>query len=154
MAPSNFWTSAREALLRGMWTAGRTSSQIARELGCSKNVVIGKKTRLGLEDRRTNIIKRRLQRERHANGAVQAVVLQRLMHKPAVQLSPAAPKNDQDIPQTQRKTLLELNDTVCHWPVGIPGEPEFFFCGRRKQRHTSSYCDYHYAKSHEKPRKI
>ena len=33
------------------------------------------------------------------------------------------------IPIGQRCTLLELNDDKCHWPIGDPGQPDFFFCG-------------------------
>ncbi len=27
--------------------------------------------------------------------------------------------------------LLDLNDRVCRWPMGHPGEPDFHFCGER-----------------------
>ena len=33
------------------------------------------------------------------------------------------------IPIGQRRTLLELNEDTCRWPIGDPGSPEFFFCG-------------------------
>jgi GcrA cell cycle regulator len=26
--------------------------------------------------------------------------------------------------------LLELNDRICKWPLGHPGEPDFHFCGK------------------------
>ena len=29
----------------------------------------------------------------------------------------------------QRKSLVELTDACCHWPVGEVGAPSFFFCG-------------------------
>ena len=28
-----------------------------------------------------------------------------------------------------KTTLLDLNDRVCKWPIGHPGEPDFHFCG-------------------------
>ena len=28
-----------------------------------------------------------------------------------------------------KTTLLDLNDRVCKWPLGHPGEPDFHFCG-------------------------
>lgn len=34
-----------------------------------------------------------------------------------------------DIPLDQRKALLQLTATTCHWPVGHPGAVDFFFCG-------------------------
>ena len=36
---------------------------------------------------------------------------------------------DNIIPIGQRRTILELNDQTCHWPVGDPGSADFFFCG-------------------------
>src|SRR5436190_15392589 len=46
------WTEERIERLRAMWTKGATASQIADELGgVSRNAVIGKAHRLGLESR-------------------------------------------------------------------------------------------------------
>ena len=28
-----------------------------------------------------------------------------------------------------KTSLLDLNDRVCRWPMGHPGEPDFHFCG-------------------------
>lgn len=28
-----------------------------------------------------------------------------------------------------KTTLLDLNDRICKWPIGHPGEPDFHFCG-------------------------
>ena len=46
------WTDERIERLKAMWTKGATASQIAEELGgVSRNAVIGKAHRLGLESR-------------------------------------------------------------------------------------------------------
>src|SRR5436190_18194707 len=46
------WTDERIERLKTMWTQGSTASQIAEELGgVSRNAVIGKAHRLGLESR-------------------------------------------------------------------------------------------------------
>jgi GcrA cell cycle regulator len=46
------WTEERIDRLKSMWTEGATASQIAEELGgVSRNAVIGKAHRLGLESR-------------------------------------------------------------------------------------------------------
>ena len=34
-----------------------------------------------------------------------------------------------EIPLEQRKTLLQLTEKTCRWPVGDPGGTDFFFCG-------------------------
>ena len=36
---------------------------------------------------------------------------------------------DNIIPIGQRRTLLELTEETCRWPIGDPGRPDFFFCG-------------------------
>ena len=44
---------------------------------------------------------------------------------PPRRLVPAKPS-----PHIADKTsLLELNDRICRWPMGHPGEPDFHFCG-------------------------
>ncbi|KLE33920.1 GcrA family cell cycle regulator [Aurantiacibacter luteus] len=46
---------------------------------------------------------------------------------PPRRLVPAKPS-----PEIAGKTsLLDLNDRVCRWPMGHPGEPDFHFCGER-----------------------
>ena len=45
---------------------------------------------------------------------------------PPRRLVPAKPS-----PEVADKTsLLELNDRICRWPMGHPGEPDFHFCGQ------------------------
>ncbi len=44
---------------------------------------------------------------------------------PPRRLVPAKPS-----PEVADKTsLLDLTDKVCRWPMGHPGEPDFYFCG-------------------------
>ena len=52
---------------------------------------------------------------------------------PPRRLVPAKPS-----PEVADKTsLLELNDRICKWPIGHPGEPDFHFCGARGQPRLS-----------------
>jgi GcrA cell cycle regulator len=45
---------------------------------------------------------------------------------PPRRLVPAKPS-----PEMAGKTsLLDLNDRICKWPLGHPGEPDFHFCGK------------------------
>jgi GcrA cell cycle regulator len=46
------------------------------------------------------------------------------------------------IPLGQRRTLLELSEDTCRWPIGDPATPEFFFCGG-KPLNGLPYCNYH-----------
>ena len=38
---------------------------------------------------------------------------------------PARPSADME----GKTSLLDLNDRICKWPIGHPGEPDFHFCG-------------------------
>ena len=177
------WTEERIERLKKMWHDGSTASQIADELGgVSRNAVIGKAHRLGLEQRPSPVkpgedvkkpapaaaavdapaakpapapepeadepiarsvtspspIDTRAQRQltpqelqyrsigpgvfiRQGPGEQQAPI----PPAPPRRLVPAKPS-----PEVADKTsLLDLNDRICKWPMGHPGEPDFHFCG-------------------------
>ena len=43
------WDAKDVALLKELWATGQSAAQIARRLGCSRNAVCGRLTRLGLK---------------------------------------------------------------------------------------------------------
>src|SRR5437879_8715157 len=43
------WDAKDVALLKQLWAAGQSAAQIARRLGCSRNAICAKLTRLGLK---------------------------------------------------------------------------------------------------------
>ena len=45
---------------------------------------------------------------------------------PPRRLVPAKPSAD----VADKTSLLDLNDRICRWPMGHPGEPDFHFCGQ------------------------
>ena len=45
------------------------------------------------------------------------------------------------IPIGQRCSLVELTDEKCHWPIGDPGQADFFFCGGKTNAGTP-YCGF------------
>lgn len=46
---------------------------------------------------------------------------------PPRRLVPAKPSKEIE----GKTTLLDLNDRICKWPLGHPGEPDFHFCGEK-----------------------
>jgi len=46
---------------------------------------------------------------------------------PPRRLVPAKPSPE----ITGKTSLLDLNDRICRWPMGHPGEPDFHFCGEK-----------------------
>ncbi|MBY0520586.1 MAG: GcrA family cell cycle regulator [Sphingomonas sp.] len=183
------WTDERIDTLKTMWEKGMTASQIAETLGgVSRNAVIGKAHRLGLQARPSpvkpndpetvaappvakpvaepaprvaaprppvaaapvaapvvapippfapeaseepvkeapTIIMRSVGPGgflRQAPGEQQAPITP----APPRRLVPARPSAD----MAGKTTLLDLNDRICKWPLGHPGEPDFHFCGEK-----------------------
>ena len=182
------WTDERIERLKKMWSDGATASQIADELGgVSRNAVIGKAHRLGL-DARPSPVKPGEEKERKTAAAASPApaakpakadgpraaddepeVVQPMQHKPApggpqthrsqkappgieyrsigpggfvrqgpgdtqAPIPPAPPRRlvpaKPSAEVADKTSLLELNDRICKWPMGHPGEPDFHFCGQ------------------------
>ncbi|MFL6760798.1 GcrA family cell cycle regulator [Sphingomonas sp.] len=170
------WTEERIERLKKMWHDGATASQIAEELsGVSRNAVIGKAHRLGLEQRPSPV---KAGEEKEAKKAAPAAAAPRPLPKaeapraaqdispdprpapvnrsaPEMQyrsigpggfirqgpgdqqppIPPAPPRRlvpAKPSPEVADKTsLLDLNERICKWPMGHPGEPDFHFCGQQ-----------------------
>src|SRR5690349_8658885 len=179
------WTDERIERLKKMWHDGATASQIADELGgVSRNAVIGKAHRLGLEQRPSPVKPGEEKEVRKPSpaaaaaapaapktgaapkpeapaaaaeaGPAPAAPQSRAPHRPAsgemqyrsigpggfirqgpgeqqAPIPPAPPRRlvpAKPSPEVADKTsLLDLNDRICKWPMGHPGEPDFHFCG-------------------------
>lgn len=130
------WTDTRIETLKKLWADGLSASQVAAELGgVTRSAVIGKVHRLGLA-RRAPTPRAPIQRRPRVG---RRPALKQQVATPAPELVPVI---DADIPVEQRRSLLQLDDRTCRWPVGDPQEPTFFFCGARPLT-TSCYCAYH-----------
>jgi GcrA cell cycle regulator len=175
------WTEERIERLKKMWHDGATASQIADELGgVSRNAVIGKAHRLGLEQRPSPVKHDEKESKRPAPAASAAPAPKATARKaeaprpatvaaapasahpaplnrsapemqyrsigpggfirqgPGEQQAPIPPAPPRRLvpakpsPEVADKTsLLDLNDRICKWPIGHPGEPDFHFCGRQ-----------------------
>ena len=182
------WTDERIDRLKELWSKGMTASQIAEELGgVSRNAVIGKAHRLGLQSRPSPVKANEPAKEKKAKAAPAAKPAAAEVPAPrpapaperaaapaaAPAPRPAAPaaSSSSSAPESQpmvrsigpggfiRQTpseqqtpippapprrlvpakpsaevadktgLLDLNEKICKWPMGHPGEPDFHFCG-------------------------
>jgi len=171
------WTEERIDRLKAMWAEGATASEIADKLGgVSRNAVIGKAHRLGLEARPSpvkpgeekdhspspsrpaakpspapakaapaadkpqpaqRVPQPQAQRSGGENMQYRSVGPGGFIRQgPGDQQAPIPPAPPRRLvpakpsPEVADKTgLLELNDRICKWPMGHPGEPDFHFCG-------------------------
>ena len=144
------WTDDRVEQLKKLWEAGLSASQIAAELGnVTRNAVIGKVHRLGLSGRAKSPSSA-APRQRKARPAQHMMRVSRpvsrgntaLAHAFEVEMEPDPIAYDNVVPMSQRLSLLELNEATCHWPIGDPSSPEFFFCGG-KALASLPYCAHH-----------
>jgi GcrA cell cycle regulator len=140
------WTDERVELLKKLWSDGLSASQIAAELGgITRNAVIGKVHRLGLSGRAKSPSSA-APRPRKARSSGHMIRVQRPSMRGNTALAyeyEVEPEPEMvEIPAEQRKTLLQLTEKTCHWPVGDPGSPEFFFCGG-DTANDLPYCSYH-----------
>ncbi len=181
------WTDERIDRLKALWMQGMTASQIADELGgVSRNAVIGKAHRLGLQSR-PSPVKPNEQEGEVAEPAPKTKAKpvaeptpqvsgpqesrpesKRSAPTPAATGTPSAAKetsqpqvrsigpggfvrqgpSDQQAPippapprrlvpakpspeVADKTSLLDLNEKICKWPIGHPGEPDFHFCGKQ-----------------------
>ena len=185
------WTDERIERLKALWKQGVTASHIADELGgVSRNAVIGKAHRLGLQSRPSPVKPNEPEApppappKKSAKAAPKPAAAtpapkpepkskakpepQRATAEKAAPPAPAAPAptpsqtqlrsigpggfvrqgpSDQQAPIppapprrlvpakpspeiADKTSLLDLNEKICKWPVGHPGEPDFHFCGK------------------------
>jgi GcrA cell cycle regulator len=131
------WTDERVELLKKLWADGLSASQIAGELGgITRNAVIGKVHRLGLSGRAKSPSSS-APRVRKPRSHMMRVSRTSMRGNTALALA-----FENIIPIGQRRTLLELNEDTCRWPIGDPASAEFFFCGG-KPLTGLPYCSYH-----------
>jgi len=129
------WTDERVELLKKLWADGLSASQIAGELGgITRNAVIGKVHRLGLSGRAKSpsssaprVRKPRSHMLRGSRPSMRGNTALALAYEMETELDPEPV--ELVIPEEQRRSLLQLNEDTCRWPVGDPSTSEFYFCG-------------------------
>ncbi len=95
------WTTEKIKQLKKLWSKGKSTVEIGRELGISKNAVVGKVHRLELNARPSPIKKT------------------------------TAPKPvKKKIKKEGNVSLLDLKLNSCRWPIGEPKDADFHFCGK------------------------
>ncbi len=137
------WNQQKVDDLKKLWNEGVATSRIGEQLGFTKNAVIGKAFRLGLE-RRQNSRKKTAQSQ-----SVSSVTMYR--ESSASGHSQIAPKRE----VTRRREKFSFKKSIvgtgsfksCQWPIGDPLEEGFHYCGGQNIP-TKPYCIEHYKKAY------
>lgn len=147
------WTPEKVKELKKLWKKGLTTVEIGRLIGISKNAVVGKAHRLGLESRPSPI-----KRDEGASSKKKIVSAPSKKKKEAIS---STSKNDpnkpdfgecqeiKDAPITKESAakgvkLVDLKPDSCRWPLGDPKDPNFCFCGKEVVP-GKVYCEEHCA---------
>ena len=131
------WTDEKVEKLRELWKKGHTASQIAEVLGdTTRNAVIGKAHRLNLEARAPS----------KSSGSSTTPKENKPIRRGAAPISRKAKFQsillDKSFEPENPKSLENLTDETCKWPIGHPNEEKFYFCGRKPEGEFP-YCKLH-----------
>lgn len=158
--PQYHWTDERIESLRKYRHEGLSAAGIAAALGggLTRNAVIGKLHRLGLrtEPRAPSPRSHPKHRIKPQGRAIAGSrIAARTRGDPnmvtlidAIAFEPPldGAAFDAAIPQSQRRTLLELREGECKWPVGEGAE--MFFCAA-EQHGSLPYCYHHSLRAYQ-----
>jgi GcrA cell cycle regulator len=165
------WTDERVEVLKSLWLAGWSASQIAKQLGgVTRNGVIGKVHRLGMSARaaasapthssysRSNLgSPPRTPRTGSARGGRPRKDTTATSEASKVIMRPGPkcvadkqlePEYVERFEEPGTATVMTLGAHMCKWPIGDPSTAQFTFCGR-KTGQEGPYCDDHERLAHQ-----
>lgn len=126
------WSPERVEQLKRCFSAGLTCSQIAREIGVTRNAVIGKMNRMGLSQPRDPAVAQARRDARSTRPRSRRIWSAFTVADQRTLLRDAFPQvRVEEIPIHGGRgcTLLELAQDRCRWPINDPGAANFCYCG-------------------------
>ncbi len=139
------WSDEMINTLKDLWESGKTTSEIAKILGVSKNSIVGKVHRLNLSARPSPIKKTE---EKCKVAEVKHSGKNNNCKKHDVENADTECKCKCEKTTTTSKChhngigLTELDNHTCRWPIGDPRDENFRFCGK-KVKTGQTYCEEH-----------
>ena len=119
------WTPKKVSTLKELWGKGNTAGEIANIIGeVTRNAVIGKAYRLKLAAKsipKNNSFKQ----VSHYHGDAEQLGKKTRRSKFKSLLL------DKNFEPENPKSLEELDDEICRWPIGHPDEPNFLFLWKK-----------------------
>ena len=145
------WNDENVEKLRDLWDQGLPTAQIGKLLGFTKNAVVGKAHRIGLERRPSPIRRASVKPDRKKAR------------------SPVIPKLNFENSEEEKKVITIKKEKInfkapinnifspkstrgCEWPEGHPDESDFHFCNEERFE-DKPYCLKHCAVAYVIPEK-
>ena len=136
------WNQQKVEDLKKLWNDGVATSRIGEQLGFTKNAVIGKAFRLGLE-RRQNSRKKISQ-----PASLSSTTLYRETSTSSSSISVKKDPIRRREKFSFKKSIVGTgNFRSCQWPIGDPLEEGFHYCGGQNIP-TKPYCIEHFKKAY------
>ena len=130
------WTEEKVEKLKELW-GKKTASEIAQIIGnVSRNTIIGKAHRLNLS------LKFRSKKNLPSNFIKSKNPVEKQNLRKDRKSKFKSLIIDKNFEPENPKTLEEIDETTCKWPIGHPNEKNFYFCGRTSLK-DFSYCKLH-----------
>tara|TARA_B100000029_G_scaffold504382_1_gene583123 strand:- start:1034 stop:1507 length:474 start_codon:yes stop_codon:yes gene_type:complete len=143
------WDEDNVARLKELWDQGLPTAQIGKLLGFTKNAVVGKAHRIGLERRPSPIRRTSVKPDRKKARSP-------IVPKLNFEISKEKPKESSNPQQNFQPAVKNLfashTKRGCEWPEGHPDEPDFKFCGKDRFE-DKPYCLDHCAVAYIIPEK-
>lgn len=136
----NFFSKEEDDTIINLWYE-YTSYELAELMGRSRNAIIGRVHRLGIDRTKKPTIKKGLKPKATSKPRV---FVQRNKE------IGVAPKEIGVAPYEQPRTFAQLEQWHCKWPVGDPKEANFYFCGAPR-KDDLPYCSYHALVAYKEP---
>ena len=129
------WNQQKVEDLKKLWNEGVATSRIGEQLGFTKNAVIGKAFRLGLE-RRQNSRKK----SAHPQSASSVTMYRETSAPIHSQLTPRKEVTRRRERFSFKKSIVGTGSfKSCQWPIGDPLKEGFHYCGGQNIP-TKPYC--------------
>ena len=142
------WDENNVNKLRDLWDQGLPTAQIGKLLGFTKNAVVGKAHRIGLERRPSPIRRTAVKPDRKK---ARSPVMPKLNFETNKETN--SPQKENLVFQPAVKNLINTNPKRgCEWPEGHPDEVDFHFCGQERFE-DKPYCIKHCSVAYVIPEK-
>ena len=123
------WNEENVARLRELWDQGLPTAQIGKLLGFTKNAVVGKAHRIGLERRPSPIRRTAVKPDRKK---ARSPVMPKLNFETSKEITNTQNKETVTFQPVVKNLFAQPKKRGCEWPEGHPDEPEFHFCGKER----------------------